>query len=72
MDIRTAGLLVCSHGSGPASGLHRYGLLDPARSRNLTDAVVSPVPVKPFMAVEKAIREIYRTSLTGLYRKPTG
>ncbi|MDD4568020.1 MAG: hypothetical protein PHU37_08970 [Methanoculleus chikugoensis] len=67
MDIVTAGLLVCFHGSGPGSP--PIWLLGPARSENLTDAVVNPVTVRPIAAGEESIRDIYRANLTGLYRK---
>lgn len=35
-------------------------------------AVVNPVTVRPIAAGEESIRDIYRTSLTGLYHKPAG
>lgn len=35
------------------------------------DVVTDFVPVKPIAAGEETIREIYRTNLTGLYRKLT-
>ena len=72
MDVITADLLVCSHGSGPASGRHRYGLPGPARSKNLTDAVLDPAPVRPIAAGEEGIRVIYQANLKGFYRKPAG
>ena len=49
------------------------GALRTMRSAGLTpDAVMDLIPVRPIAAGEDSIRELYRTNLTGLYRKLTG
>jgi len=49
------------------------GALRTMRSPDLSpDAVMDLIPVRPIAAGEDSIRELYRTNLTGLYRKLTG